>query len=191
MKRLIFAILLGVTTSAAAQAPGPSPMPGDSPGTVGVIGLDGAVDKFYGATHKAIIKTADGVRHLVHLTGKTVVHGADEAAGATFDGLEEGSRVVVHGVVEGGQTTAVEIDRIGKDALHETEGTVERIDRKGRTLTIRLADGSTTTLRLTERAARDVAKDVVGADRVVVYYANASGTQVAHFFKKVRRDSSS
>ncbi len=179
---LSLALLLGVAASASAQVPGPGPV---TPGTVGVVGYDGAVDKFYRDTNKAIVKTADGMRHLVHLTGKTVVHGADEAADATFAGLEEGTRVVVHGVEEGGETTAVEIDRIGKDALKETAGTVEHIDRAARTLTIKLADGTETTLQLTERAARDVAKEVAKGAQVTVYYADASGKQVAHFFKQV------
>jgi hypothetical protein len=178
---LSLALFLGVALSAKAQ-PTPTPL---GPNTVGVIGYDGAIDKFYGATRQAIVKTADGVRHMVHLTGETVVHGADDAAKDTFDGLREGAHVVVHGVVEGGKTTAVEIDHIGKGALKEVDGTVEHIDRATKTMTIKLADGTETTLRLTERAARDVAKKVVKADRVIVYYADASGRDVAHFFKKI------
>jgi hypothetical protein len=188
---LTFGLLLGVAISADTQPP---EQPAQTTPTaplgpmVGSIGIDGAIDKFYGATRQAIVKTADGVRQVVHFTDKTVVHGARDAGDAakdTFKGLSEGSRVIVHGVVEGGKTTAVEVDHIGGDALKEMSGTVEHIDRAAKTLTVKLADGTTATLRLTERAARDVAKGVASADRVVVYYADASGHQVAHFFKKL------
>jgi hypothetical protein len=63
------------------------------------------------------------------------------------------------------------------------------VDRAGRTISIRLADGSTQTLRLTERAATDVGKDVDREDadtpRVVVYYSDEGGQRVAHYFKRI------
>ena len=69
------------------------------------------------------------------------------------------------------------------------EGVVTRVDRAGRELSIRLADGSTQTLRLTDRAATDVGRDVdsaaADATRVVVYYADEAGEQVAHYFKRI------
>ena len=127
------------------------------PGVTGTIGLDGTIDKFYGVTHGAIVKTADGVRHLVHLTSHTTVHGARSADDA-FASLEEGSRVVVHYVMEDDKKTAVEIDRVSDDGLTLLEGTVKRVDRKGKKLTLQLADDSVVTLRLTDRAARDVGR---------------------------------
>jgi hypothetical protein len=66
---------------------------------------------------------------------------------------------------------------------------VTRVDRAGRKISIRLADGSTQTLRLTERAAIDAGNDVdraaVDATRVVVYYADEAGQRVAHYFKRI------
>ncbi len=97
-------------------------------GVTGTMGLDGTVDKFYAGTHSAIVKTADGIRHLVHLTDRTAVHGA-KPAGDAFSGLEEGSKVVVHYVVNGETKTAVEIDRLGDGGLTLVEGTVVGIDR--------------------------------------------------------------
>jgi hypothetical protein len=73
--------------------------------------------------------------------------------------------------------------------LKTVEGVVTHVDRAGRKISIRLEDGSTQTLRLTERAARDVGKDVdrAAADttRVVVYYADDAGQRVAHYFKRI------
>jgi len=177
-----------VVSLLVAPASTPAQDPGDSvpiPGVTGTIGLDGTIDKFYHVTHSAIVKTADGVRHLVHLTRHTAVHGAGSADDA-FNGLEEGSRVVVHYVEEGDKKTAVEIDRVDDDGLTLLEGTVKHVDRAGKKLTLQLADDSVVTLRLTDRAARDVGKDIEGAGRVVVYYADDGGERVAHYFRKVR-----
>jgi hypothetical protein len=166
---------------AAAQGRGPTPIPNGSPGTTGVMGLDGTVDKFYGAVDKAVVKTADGVRHIVHVSGRTVVHGGDN----TFKGIEEGSRVAVHYVLEGERKTAVEIDKVGKDAMDVVDGTVMHIDRDAKTMSVRMEDGTVIMLQLTDRAAQHVGKDVAKADRVVVYYADDGGKRVAHYFKKI------
>jgi hypothetical protein len=178
---IVVAALLIASASASAQDVDDNvPIPA----VTGTIGLDGTVDKFYGVTHSAIVKTADGVRHLVHLTSHTAVHGARSADDA-FGGLQQGSRVVVHYVMDGDEKTAIEIDRVGDDGLTLLEGTVKHVDRNGKTLTLQLADDSIVTLRLTDRAARDVGKDIEGAGRVVVYYAEDGGERVAHYFRKV------
>lgn len=184
---LVLASLMIGASSAPAQVESlpPAPYPGATPGTVGTIGLDGTVDKFYATTHGAIVKTADGVRHLVHLTDRTAVHGT-QAGEDSLGALAEGSHVVVHYVTEGDRKTALEIDRVGDGGLSLIEGTVKHIDRAGKTLTIQLADGSSNTLRLTDRAAHDVGKSVKRG-RVVVYYRDEGGERVAHYFKKVTK----
>ena len=155
------------------------------PPNAGTIGLDGTIDKFYKVTNRAIVKTSDGVRHLVHLTGRTAVHGADRTADDTFSGLHEGSHVVVHCVVKGETKTAVEIDRVGDGGLQVVEGTVTEIDRVAKKLTVLLADQSWVTLRLTDHAAQHIGKDVGHDARVIVYYGDEGGEQVAHYFKRV------
>jgi hypothetical protein len=53
----------------------------------------------------------------------------------------------------------------------------------------RRTNGSRQTLRLTERAASDVGKDIdgaaVGTAKVVVYFNDEAGRRVAHYFKRV------
>jgi arginine repressor len=172
------AVLLAVSASAAAQ---------QTPPVTGTVALEGTVDQTYKAANTVIVKTVDGVRHLFHLTGKTDVHGNEAAA--AFRGLEVGSTVVVHYLANGREETALEVDRVDAKGLKTMEGVVTGVDRKGRTITIRLADGSTETLRLTDRAAVDVGKDLDrvadNATVVVVYYANEAGQRVAHYFKRV------
>jgi hypothetical protein len=82
----------------------------------------------------------------------------------------------------------VEVDRIDENGLSVMEGVVTRVDRESKTLAIRLADGSTETLRLSERAAGTVGKDVDRAEdgtKVIVYYADEAGHRVAHYFRKI------
>jgi hypothetical protein len=177
---LMGGLAFGLPAMRAVQEPVP---------VTGTIALEGTVNKTYAAAHTIIVKATDGVEHLFHLTSRTVVHGAQDTPDAALTGLKEGSRLVVHYVADGGDTTAVEVDRIGDDGLAAMEGVVTRVDREARTISIRLADGSTETLQLTERAARNVGKDVdgaaVGGAKVVVYYTDEAGRRVAHYFKRI------
>ena len=81
------------------------------------------------------------------------------------------------------------MDNIGKDGLKATEATVTRIDRGGRTLVVKTADGTQETYRLTDSAAKDAGKDIAKGSakstKVTVYYTDEAGHKVAHFFKKV------
>ena len=72
------------------------------------------------------------------------------------------------------------------DGLTLLEGTVKHVDRRGKKLTLQLADDSIVTLRLTDRAARDAGKDIEHEGRVIVYFSDESGERVAHYFRKAR-----
>jgi hypothetical protein len=179
---LVGGLLSGLPTLSAAQEPPPvTPI-------TRTIALEGTVNKVYAGANTVIVKATDGVEHLVHFTKRTVVHGAKDTEDA-LSGLAEGNRVIVHYAAEGGEKTAIEVDRIGDDGLKAIEGVVTRVDREGKTFSIRLADGSTETLQLSERAAENVGKDVdrtaVSGARVIVYYTDDAGHRTAHYFKKV------
>lgn len=158
-------------------------------GVTGTVALEGTVDQTSEAGKAVIVKTVDGIRHLFHVTDKTTVHGSAAADADTLRGLETGSRIVVHYTAKAGQQTALEVDRLDANGLKTMEGVVTRVDRAGRQMSIRLADGSTQTLRLTDRAATDVGRDIdsaaADATRVVVYYGDEAGEQVAHYFKRI------
>ena len=181
IKHIAAAVALLLIPSASVRAQDPPP---PIPGVTGTIGLDGTVDKFYAGTHQAIVKTADGVRHLLHLSSQTVVHGADDP----LRGLEVGNHVVVQYVEDGDKKTAVEIDRVGEGGLKAVEGMVTSVDRSAKSLTVRLADDSPITLRLTEQAARHVGKDIEPQTRVILYYAEDGGAWVAHYFRRADRE---
>jgi type 1 fimbria pilin len=175
-------LLVGAAVSAGQQAP-----PVERP--IGTIPVEGTVQKAYEGAHTVVVKTADGIEHLFHLNERTVVHGGTAAGDDALRRLEEGSKVIVHYTAQEGDETANEIDRIGEDGLQTVEGTVTKVDRRAKTISIRLADGTGQTLRLTDRAASDVGKDIdgaaVGTARVIVYFNDQAGEQVAHYFKRV------
>jgi hypothetical protein len=172
-------LLLLFAPLASAQQPPPVN------GVTGTIALQGNVDKIYDGAHKVIVKTEDGVTHVVNVTKKTLVHGTPNDS---MSGLHEGSSVVVHYSMDGNDVSADEIDDLGATGLKVTEGTVTRVDRRAQTLTLLLPDGTSQDLVLSERAAADDARDIKAGEekgtKVVVYYMQDHERKVAHFFKK-------
>jgi hypothetical protein len=185
---LVGGLWLGGTGVAAAQEPPPPPIGG----LTGTIALEGTVHTFYKALNTVVVKTVDGLEHLFHLTEHTVVHGGTADGDRSWRGLEEGSHVVVHYSPEEDRNTADEVDRIGDDGLIAVEGVITKVDQRARTLSIRLTDGSGETLRLTDRAAAELDKDLddaaVGTAKIVVYVTplnDDAGGRVAHYFRRV------
>lgn len=153
--------------------------------------VEGTIEKIDAAAKTVVVKTADGVEHTFHFTERTAVHGeeATVAGGkATLHGLEEGSHVVVHYTEKGSSETAHEIDHVGQGGLQAAQGTVKSVDRTGKTITIKTADGAEQTFRVASQTTQDAAKDVSqGAQKsvhVTVYYSEQAGHKVAHFLKK-------
>jgi hypothetical protein len=181
-RRVVSAVLTASLLLARTGSTQTIPVPGGE----GTLGLDGTIDKFYKATHHALVTTADGVHHLVHVNERTVVHGSGEATDPLAS-LEPGSHVAVHYLLKGDSKEAVEIDRIGKDGLSVIDGNVVDINRARKEIRIALDSGKQVSLRLTDRAAQDVGKDVRVTAQVIVFYSDdGSGDLVAHYFKKAR-----
>jgi hypothetical protein len=156
-----------------------------------VSAVDGSVKKIDAASKVVVVKTADGTEHTFHYGGDLVVHGSKAGVKGTRDALHDvsdGSEVAVHYSVVDGKETAHEIDRLGGDGLKVAEGTVSHVDRAGRKVSIKTADGSEQTFDLTRRAAKDTDKEVVeGTDKAVkvsVYYTEDAGRKTVHFIKK-------
>lgn len=152
--------------------------------------IEGTVQKVDSATKTIVVKTADGTEHTLHFVGRTAVHGTEDlgtGAKDTFHGLKEGSQVVAHYSSKGGVETAEEVDKVGKDGLKTTEGTVTHVDRAAKTMVVKTADGTEETYRLTDHAAKDAGKGIaegtVKSTKVTVYYTEEAGKKVAHFFK--------
>jgi len=153
--------------------------------------VDGTVKKIDAGTKTLVVDTADGTEHTFHYTSNVVVHGAKDTAkvpGETFHGVKEGSKVAVHYTAAGSKETAHEVDNIGDDGLKATEGTVTHIDRGAKTVSVKTADCTEQTFRMSGHAAEDTGKDIgEGADKgakVTVYYSEDAGKKTVHFIRK-------
>lgn len=152
--------------------------------------IEGTVKKVDAAAKTIVVRTASGAEHTLHFVGRTTVHGAEATETGmkdTFHGLKEGTEVVAHYTAKGGEETAEEVDRVGSGGLKTAEGTVSHIDRAGKTIVVKAADGTEETYRLTDHAAKDAGKGIAqGTEKsakVTVYYTEEAGKKVAHFFK--------
>src|SRR5580700_7715453 len=157
-----------------------------------VHAVHGTITKVDSASKTVAVKTADGTEHTIKVVDKTTVHGADATADAakdSFHGLKEGSEVVAHYTVKGTEKTAVEVDKVGKDGMKAVDGTVTGIDRAGKTIGIKTADGTKETFKMTGHAADDAGKDIgkwtEKTTHVTVYYTEEAGKKTAHFFEKL------
>ena len=171
-------LIVGSSMPMAAQSPPP---------VQGTIALEATVKQFYRAANVVVVTTMDGVEHMYHFTKDLVVHGAKGSGVDALEDLREGTTVVVHYTVSGAEASAQEIDLFGDEGLKITEGQVAKIDRRRQEITIRFANGTTETLRMTNRAAESAgAAEKAGADaaKVIVYYSDEAGRKVVHYFRK-------
>jgi hypothetical protein len=157
-----------------------------------VTATHGTVARIDKTAKTIAIKTEDGTEHVFHWTKDTTVHGVQATDVATEDswhGLKEGSEVVAHSTEHGGEDTAVEVDKVGDNGLHRTEGTIKDFDRASKKLVVETADGTDHTFQLTGHAAADAGKDIgagtAKGTKVVVYSTETSGKKIAHFFEKI------
>jgi hypothetical protein len=149
----------------------------------------GTVNKIDATANTVVVTTVTGTEEVVSFTEKTVVHGTAAGATGAFHGLTEGSEVVVHATGSGAKKTALEVDAIGKDGMKAVDGTVSKIGAGGKTVVIKLADGTEQTFETTGHAAAEIASATAAGTekvtKVTVHYTEEGGKKVAHFFKKV------
>jgi hypothetical protein len=157
-----------------------------------VSAVHGTITKLDSGSKTMVVKTKDGTEHTVHFVDKTTVWGADKtAAGAkdSFKGLSEGSEVVVHYSEKGGEKTATEVDKVGKDGLKYVDGTVTKVGKDGKTVVVKAADGTEHTFDVaghdTADAAKGIGKATDKTGKVTVYYTEEGSKKVVHFFEKL------
>lgn len=180
--RLAHAAAIGSLAALGAQASpaGAQVMPPEG-GTTSTV--EGTVEGV--STQGLTVKTTDGVTQLFRFLEKIFVHDGRPQPDDELSGLRRGTTVVVHYSGTSESATIQEIDRIDGDGLKITEGTVTAIDRTNGTIKVRLANGSTETLRLSNRVSRNVGRDLDAAGtQVVVYYTDAKGTKEVHYFRR-------
>ena len=155
--------------------------------TVSII--HGTIKKTDKAARTLVVRAGDGAEHTIKVTEQTAIHGTKDG----FEGLGEGSEVVVRSMGTGRQTTADDIGKISKDGMKIMEGTIQELDRRTNTVTVKDADGAEKTFEYTDHAANDLDKVVVrGAEkgaRVTVYYTEDGIKKIAYFLASGHRSS--
>jgi hypothetical protein len=157
--------------------------------------VHGTISKVDSDAKTIVVKATDGTAHTLHVTAKTTVHGAEATAHGTdvaakdaLHGLREGSEVVAHYTVTGTEKTADEVDKVGTDGMKAVDGTITHLDRGGKKMVVKAADGTEHAFTLTDHAAVDAGKDLDEAAtksaHVTVYYTETAGKKIAHFFER-------
>jgi arginine repressor len=143
--------------------------------------IHGTIKKVDSATKTVVVKTADGTEHVVKFTTDTTVKGTKDG----FDGLEDGTEVVVRTTGKGVDATATEVGKVSKDGLKATKGSIEKFDAGTKTVVIKTADGTEKTFELSGKAVEDAGKatgkGVAKGAKVTVYYTEEGGKKTAHF----------
>ena len=181
---MVGGFVLAASVGLAAQSPPPVT------GVNGNMAIEGTTNGVYRALNVVVVRTIDGVEHMIHYTKDLLVHGGKGKGADALQGLKEGSTVVVHYTLSGTEETAQEIDHVGdEDGLKKSEGVVIDVDRRRQQITVRFADRTTETRQLPARAAAEAGRDLgdatKGGAKVVVYYSDEGGRRVAHYFKQV------
>ena len=174
--------VLGVPARAAEQESPPIN------GVTGTVALEGTVVQEQAAANTVIVKTVVGVEHLLHYTKELLFHGGKSGGVEALQGLRDGTTVAVHYAVAGSDAATLESDQIGDEGLSATEGTVVRIDRGRKQITIRFDSGESETFQLAERPAFGAGRELDHAPdeaaSVTVYYTDEDGRSVVHSFKQ-------
>jgi hypothetical protein len=174
---LALAVALSAGVAAAQIVPMTVPVPVDR--FTHTLSLPMSDDAFYSGVNKIIVKTSDGISHVVDVTPDTEPNGETPS----LRSLRPGTPVAVRYTVKGIQASTDEIDRVGPDGLNLNEGVVTAVDKGRRQITLRLSNGTTQTLRLTQHAAND--PHTLRGSRVFVYYSDELGQRVARSFRPV------
>ena len=171
------AAFVAYASTAVAQVTPPSG------GTISTVAVEGTVDRV--STQGLTVKTTDGVTQLFRFLEKVFVHDGRPQPDDELSGLRPGTTVVVHYSGSGASATVQEVDRIDGEGLKITEGHVTAIDRRKGTIKVRLDNGTTETLRLSNRVSRNVGRDLDAAGtRVTVYYTDDKGEKEVHYFRR-------
>jgi hypothetical protein len=147
------------------------------PGLTGTMATEATIKDEHKAANKVVVETKDGVEHVYDAVKGVVVHGGK----GPLSDLKPGTTVVIHYTAD---NTVQEIDRVGAGGLSTTEGMATKIDRGKKEITVRYDNGKIEKMKLTDRAAADVGKNIGKDTRIVVYYSDEAGGKVTHYFKK-------
>lgn len=132
------------------------------------------------------VKSKDGTEHAIHWSDKTAVAGVDKTAEGAKDswhGIKVGSEVVAHVTKKDSVETADEVDKVGKDGVKWVEGTVTKVDKDGKKVYVKAADGTEHVFDVTSKDATAAGDATAKAAKKTWYYTEDGAKKVLHFFQ--------
>jgi hypothetical protein len=165
------------TTALLAQSSSPPPIPGST----GSIVPDGKGDGATTAIGAGAGKVVEGAKKVLRPGSKE-----DKQETDPLKALELGTKVVVRE----GDAAARAAQSVTSTRFDDKEGSVIEIDRRARTVVVRLAaDRTTERLRLDESRSDDKTQDARDSqqtgDKVTLSYTDANGTRTTTAFRKI------
>ena len=162
---LLGAFALALPTTADAQIFVPP-----NNGFNATIVLPSTIDAFYTGLNEGLEKTGDGIESLTHDNNRV------RKGVGSLDSLQPGTPVAVQYMVKGIQASADQTAQVSLNPVNINEGTVTRVDRDRKRITITFANGTTEALQSDNSFTQS-------SSRVKVSYLDKSGRRVARFFK--------
>jgi hypothetical protein len=191
-KKVCVLVFYCATLVITSHATASSPERATSSATQAIVG---ELKKFDAASKKAVVKFADGTEDVFKLTEKTAVHGVESGAKMAALAGKEGGHFVVHYTVEGGEKVASSFRYLGAEGAKVAKGTVTGVDKAGRTIAVKTADGADETFQLSEQCVLDLGKGIAEGSEAVgrsvkdggnvtVHYTVEGSKKVAHLVKQ-------
>jgi arginine repressor len=181
LEDLMNVVMRGIAAGAAGLALSVSVSAQSKPTVDRVI--QGSVQKIDAASKTVVVKTREGTEHVVAWTDKTVKHGVED--------LKQGAHVVVHATDEAGKTIAHQTKVISAKTADWIEGTVVKVDRAAKTVTVRTVKGAVEVYDIAQdgimhvgadvkATSKDIGESLKEGTRVVVHHTTEAGKKVAH-----------
>jgi hypothetical protein len=171
--------VVGATAVGAGQQPPPID------GVTGTV----ATEETKKDVHEAGRGVFGKVARFLRLNRKDTVAAGPEGGEDTLAGMKAGTAVVIHATTASETVAPEDIERLDAEGVKPIEGVVTAVNRRERTISIKLADNQRRTFRLSDRAADEVDTDVDragdGAGKVILYVKDEAGDRVVQHIKRV------
>jgi hypothetical protein len=178
------ALVLAVNVARAANA-GAEQQPPPIDGVTGTV----ATEETKKDVHEAGRGVFGKVARFLRLNRKDTVAASPEGGEDTLAGMKAGTAVVIHTTTASETVTSEDIERLDAEGVKPMEGVVTAVNRRERTISIKLADNQRRTFRLSNRAADEVDTDIdraaAGTARVILYVKDEAGERVVQYIKRI------
>lgn len=109
---------------------------------------------------------------------------APEGGEDILAGMKAGTAVTIHTTTAGETAAAEDVERLDAEGVKPIEGVVTTVNRRERTISVKLADNQRRTFRLSNRAADEVDTDVASTAKVILYVKDEAGERVVQYIKR-------